>query len=49
MYLLLGRLAKTDAIDARVLANFARPIHPQTRPLANAQGCELMALGARPS
>lgn len=29
----LGILAKTDAIDARVLARFARDIHPEIRPL----------------
>lgn len=28
-----GRLAKTDAIDAAVLANFARAVRPQVRPL----------------
>jgi transposase len=42
-----GRLAKTDAIDARVLAHFAELIQPQTRPLPDAQSRELMALAAR--
>ena len=42
-----GRLAKTDAIDARVLAHFAELIQPQTRPLPDAQTRELMALVAR--
>ena len=42
-----GRLAKTDAIDARVLAHFAELIQPQTRPLPDAQSRELMALVAR--
>jgi transposase len=28
-----GRLAKTDAIDARILAHFAELIQPPTRPL----------------
>jgi transposase len=42
-----GRLAKTDAIDARVLAHFAEIIQPQTRPLPDAQTRELMALVAR--
>ena len=32
-----GRLAKTDAIDARVLAHFAEVIQPQARPLPDAQ------------
>ena len=32
----MGRLAKTDAIDARVLAHFAELIQPQTRPLPDA-------------
>lgn len=42
-----GRLAKTDAIDARVLAHFAELIQPQTRSLPDAQSRELMALVAR--
>ena len=42
-----GRLAKTDAIDARVLAHFAEVIQPQTRPLPDVQTRELMALVAR--
>ena len=42
-----GRLAKTDAIDARVLAHFAALIQPDTRPLPDAQSRELMALVAR--
>jgi transposase len=42
-----GRLAKTDAIDAKVLAHFAELIQPQTRPLPDAQSRELMALVAR--
>jgi len=42
-----GRLAKTDAIDARVLAHFAELIQPQPRPLPDAQNRELMALVAR--
>jgi transposase len=33
-----GRLAKTDAIDARVLAHFAELIQPHPRPLPDAQG-----------
>jgi transposase len=42
-----GRLAKTDAIDARVLAHFAELIQPQARPLPDAQSRELTALVAR--
>lgn len=42
-----GRLAKTDAIDAQVLAHFAEIIQPQTRPLPDMQTRELMALVAR--
>ena len=42
-----GRLAKTDAIDAQVLAHFAELIQPHTRPLPDAQSRELMALVAR--
>jgi transposase len=42
-----GRLAKTDAIDARVLAHFAELIQPHLRPLPDAQSRELMALVAR--
>ena len=42
-----GRLAKTDALDARVLAHFAELIQPQARLLPDAQSRELMALVAR--
>jgi transposase len=42
-----GRLAKTDAIDARVLAHFAELLQPHPRPLPDAQSRELMALVAR--
>lgn len=42
-----GRLAKTDAIDARVLAHFAELIQPHPRPLPDAHSRELMALVAR--
>jgi transposase len=42
-----SRLAKTDAIDAQVLAHFAELIQPQTRPLPDAQSRELTALVAR--
>ncbi len=42
-----GRLAKTDKIDAEVLAHFAQLIQPQIRPLPDAQSRELTALVAR--
>jgi transposase len=40
----LGRLAKTDAIDAEVLALFAARVHPTPRPLPDAATRELQAL-----
>jgi transposase len=42
-----GRLAKTDALDARVLAHFAELIQSPARLLPDAQSRELMALVAR--
>jgi transposase len=42
-----GQLAKTDALDARVLALFAERIRPTVRPLPSAQERELKALVAR--
>lgn len=42
-----GQLAKTDRIDARVLAQFADLIRPPTRHVPDAQSRELMALIAR--
>ncbi len=42
-----GQLAKTDALDARVLALFAERIRPALRPLPSAQERELKALVAR--
>ena len=39
-----GRLAKTDAIDAQVLAQFAEAIKPPVRPLPDADTRELRAL-----
>ena len=42
-----GRLAKTDAIDAQVLAQFADLIRPPARQVPDAQSRELMALVAR--
>ncbi len=43
----LGKLAKTDTLDARVLAQFGEATKPQLRPLADAQTQELQALVAR--
>ena len=43
----LGRLAKTDAIDADVLARFAEAIKPEPKPLPDAQAQELEALATR--
>lgn len=42
-----GRLAKTDAIDAVVLAHFAGVIRPQIRPLPSLQARELSDLTTR--
>lgn len=42
-----GRLAKTDRIDALVLANFGRSMRPQVRPLKDEQTQELKALHTR--
>jgi transposase len=38
-----GRLAKTDSLDARVLAHFAQAVHPEVRPVPEP---ELQLLGA---
>jgi transposase len=43
----IGRLAKTDAIDAEVLAQFAEVIKPEPRPLPDEQAAVLEALVAR--
>jgi transposase len=43
----LGRLAKTDTIDAAVLAEFADKVRPPVRPLAGPEAQELQALLAR--
>jgi transposase len=42
-----GQLAKTDALDARMLALFAERIQPEVRRLPDAQELELKALVAR--
>jgi len=42
-----GRLAKTDAIDAQVLAQFGEAVRPELRPFPDAATQELSALLAR--
>ena len=42
-----GRLAKTDVLDARVLAHFAESIRPQPRSVPDAQSQELSSILAR--
>ena len=42
-----GRLAKTDAIDAALLAEFARAVHPPVRPLKDEETQALEALLTR--
>jgi transposase len=42
-----GHLAKTDALDAAVLAHFAAAIRPEPRPLPDAQSQALAALVER--
>jgi transposase len=43
----LGRLAKTDRLDAQVLARFGAAVQPAARPLADAAAERLSALCAR--
>ena len=43
----VGRLAKTDRIDASVLARFAEAVRPEPRPLADERARELSALVGR--
>ncbi len=43
----LGKLAKTDAIDAEVIALFAEKVRPQARPLASQEARALGELVAR--
>jgi transposase len=42
-----GQLAKTDRLDAQLLAHFAEAVRPQPRPLPEAQAQELAALLSR--
>ena len=43
----LGRLAKTDALDAQVLAHFAEAVRPPVRPLRDEDTQELSSLTTR--
>ena len=43
----LGQLAKTDSIDAAVLARYAEAVRPEIRPLPDKQALQLKALLAR--
>lgn len=43
----LGKLAKTDSIDAYVLAEFAQKVRPEPRPIKDEQLQELAALNTR--
>lgn len=43
----VGRLAKTDRIDATILAHFAEAVRPEPRPLADEQARELSAIVLR--
>lgn len=42
-----GRLAKTDRLDAQVLAQFGQAVQPEPRPLPDEASQELQALGTR--
>ncbi len=42
-----GRLAKTDVLDAGLLAQFAEAVRPTLRPMPNAQARELAAIMSR--
>jgi transposase len=44
-----GKLAKTDTIDAQVMADFAEAIHPEPRPLSDGQTQELKDILTRRS
>jgi transposase len=43
----VGRLAKTDSLDAAVIARFAEAVHPEPRPVADAEALLLGELVAR--
>lgn len=43
----VGQLAKTDELDARILARYAEAVRPEPRPVLDAAGRALVALVAR--
>lgn len=43
----MGKLAKTDVLDAQVMAHFAATVHPELRPLPDAQSKEFAAILTR--
>ena len=43
----MGKLAKTDRIDAEVLARFGEAVRPELRPIPDEQALELKAIVAR--
>ena len=43
----MGRLAKTDKVDAEILAEFAERMRPQTRPLPDTQVQQMQELLGR--
>lgn len=45
----MGRLAKTDTLDAQVMADFAAAVHPEPRPLSDSQTQELKDILTRRS
>lgn len=42
-----GKLAKTDSIDARIIAEFAKEVHPAVRPFSDKQTDEIKAMLVR--
>jgi transposase len=42
-----GQLAKTDALDAKVLATYGRDLHPEPRPVPDGQSLELQGILSR--
>lgn len=42
-----GQLAKTDALDAHVIATFARDVHPEARPIRDEQSLDIQDALAR--
>jgi transposase len=42
-----GQLAKTDALDAKVIATYGRDLHPEPRPIPDEESLELQGILAR--